>query len=214
MPPECFRKKVMCQNTNKTHRKTIILLMCNGIGQSKARQKTLQNTTPFPQENGPGSLLKTMPKSRYEQRRTNFANCYFFAQSWHRARGGINIKIVLFSFLGPRLAQGGPEETPKRNKVSEMCKSDVAKLAQGSKMTTKTTTLARSASRSELWSLHSPRHLLLLASRWQGLAGWCCCTNRIPPPRPQPPPLTFSKVRPAGLKCRSGCPHSWQEAAL
>ncbi len=104
-----------------------------------------------------------MPKSRYEQSRTNFANCQFLTRSWHRARGGINIKIVLFSLLGPRLAQGGREETPKRNKVSEICKSDVAKLTQGSKMTPKTITLARSASRSELLSLHCPRRLLLLA---------------------------------------------------
>ena len=104
-----------------------------------------------------------MPKNRYAKSRTHFANCHFLRQNWHRARGGINIKIVLFSLRGPRLAQGGPEETPKRHKVSEICKSDVAKLTQGSKMTPKTITLTRSASRSELLSLHSPRHLLLLA---------------------------------------------------
>ena len=104
-----------------------------------------------------------MPKSSYKQSRTNFANRHLLNQSWHRARGGINTKIVFFSLLGPRLAQGRPEETPKRNKVSEIWKSDVAKLTQGSKMTPKTITLTRSAFRSELLSLHRPRHLLLLA---------------------------------------------------
>ena len=104
-----------------------------------------------------------MPKVDTHKFELFFANCNFLTQSWYRARGGINIKIILFSLLGPRLAKGWPEETPKRHKVSEICKSDVAKLTQGSKMTPKTITLPRSASRSELLSLHCPRHLLLLA---------------------------------------------------
>ena len=135
----------MCQNTCKNHRKKHVFQMCIGIGIPNKRQKTIRNVITFPWEKGPGSLLKMIPKKRCNKNWKNTHFCYFLTQNWDSTRGGINIKSVLFPTLGPRLAEGGPDKTPKRNKVTEICKSDVTKMTQGSKLTPKLTTLARSS---------------------------------------------------------------------
>ena len=111
----------------------------------KKIQKTTQHIVTFPWEKGPGSLLKMIPKKRCNKNWKNTHFCNFLTQNWDSTRGGINIKNILFPTLGPRLAEGGPDKTPKRNKVTETCKSDVAKMTQGSKFKPEMTTVARSS---------------------------------------------------------------------